>query len=414
MSSNDKISSCLTAYRRKVQLIRYYVLSRVANQWVSYSRKAVDRLVLWPPFDDLKDMEELKGLQLYISHYLGQLEIYVDYYVQCDGLLVRHTCDTSGGYIGIEGVVDLASAKRSQQLARYCVVWKMHRKVRLISVRPQYYYVGRQEGHFFTNEWIRLTSDVYHSQRTLPERKVCFPKLSVETCAVLGTGPSLEDFMTESEHWDIWIAANFLVCDEVISHLGTPFAICVADSKLFSPLSSVQPLWSRVFEFLRETQSLFITTYDFAAYIELNFPEDLKTRCYFVKTLGHDTLNFRTNFDLRNMQITPYGNVLIDIMLPVATAVSKSIMLYGCDGVPPGGQGNFPKYSSLKSYDEAQAKESEGIITQGWYDAYFSRHSQYTRHVVDECQKAGSKISLRRPSWNRGLCDLPVLGDILT
>lgn len=397
----------LAAYHWKMRLLRYYVVRRLASVW-THSRSRTDRIYVWPPFDERMDAEKLSSFQINIHHYLRNLDVSVEYYLGTrNGLrrcLLRAPFDET-----VQGEsTDEMTIKQNLQRARYCVLWPMSDKPRAISLRPYLYMVAEGPGRHGSTEWLRLTSDIYRSRIPLPRRTVPFPKYPVNSCAVLGTGPSLDDFEPESDKWDAWIGANFLVCDERIRRSGRPFAICLLDPDLFSPLDSMRPLWTHTFALLRETPAVLITALDYAAFIELNFPDDVRRKCHYVKTLGHDTSRIWTSFNLPKMTITPYGNVLTDLMLPVATSISRSITLYGCDGIPPGQKGSLPKSTQLQKYDDAQFKEMDGRYDQVFYDHYFDRLSFYIRYVVDECMRQGVNITLRRPSWNAGLQGLRV------
>jgi hypothetical protein len=190
--------------------------------------------------------------------------------------------------------------------------------------------------------------------------------------------------------------------------MGNPFAFCIIDPYYFIPGQSLQVLWQNVFELLRTTPAVFVSTLDFAGYIELNFPEDIIQKCFYVRTLGRNTWRTKTSFSLPELTVTPYGNVLTDVMLPLATSISRHVVLYGCDGVPPGAT-SFPKAENVQKSEDVQSQECDAVHDEVQYRTYLDTFSAYTKFVVGECKNHGVDIELRCPSWNPGLSDLRVV-----
>jgi len=222
----------------------------------------------------------------------------------------------------------------------------------------------------------------------------------------LGSGPSVGHFIAESDRVDGWIGTNYLVCDERIRGLERPIAYCIADPECFAPSVQCGQLRDHLIKFLRDTSAVLFTFAAYAPFIELNFPEEIKAKCHYVKTLGFDTYRFNTRFRADHLTVTVYGNVLTDLMLPLATCVSRKIVLYGCDGMPPG-TARFPKYSAMAKYDEAHLEES--LESADSFSEYVDKFGRHTEYVVEECMKQGAEIVLRCPSWNAGLRNLPVM-----
>lgn len=306
---------------------------------------------------------------------------------------------------------DEATVHAELKQARYQVHWRYKIRPRASSLRREIYLVtNTADGHLGSRDWLRLASDIYLSGRSLPERVRSSPP-NVAACAVLGSGPSLDRFIAESHCCDGWIGANFVICDERIRGIGKPIAYCLADPECFAPAEQFTLLRERLLELLRDTSAVLFTFTTFAPFIELNFPEEIKAKCHYVKRLGLDTYRFNTCFSVDGLSVTGYGNVLTDLMLPVATCLSRTIILYGCDGMPPGAT-RLPKSLKLDKFDLDYIAANPESLTR--YAKYVERFSKYTAYVVRECVSYGAKIILRCPSWNTGLSRLPVLAEIPT
>lgn len=406
MSSNALLDVSLLAWKRKLALLRYWVLRRVGSLRALF-RPASECIYVWPPFDD-GERTELEQLRLKLVHYLKNVDIEVFYFQRNQDSLLRCQYSPRKSNVLDRRVTADAVASREMARARYCLLWRHEGRPRGGSLTPERYYVSESPLCAGVTDWHRLVSDIYFSRYPLPQRTVRFPESPVDSCAVLGTGPSLDHFFSESNHFGAWIGANGLGFDERIQRIRNPFAFCIIDPYYFIPSPSVQALWQNVFELIRTTPAVFVTTLDFAGYIELNFPQDITQKCFYVRTLGRNTWRTKTNFSLRRLTVTPYGNVLTDVMLPLATSISRHLVLYGCDGVPPGAS-TFPKAGTVQKCEDVQTQECDAVHNEVQYRAYLDTFSAYTKFVVEECKNQGVDIELRCPSWNPGLSDLPVV-----
>lgn len=412
MREVDSMQAYLAAHQRKMRLLLYYLVRRLASVYM-YSRRESDRIYVWPPFDDFTEKEQLFHLHKNLHHFLGNVSISVEYYLRSSSGLKKCLLNLPSHSTVLEEFIAEPTVRRNLREARYCLIWRRDGRAHRTSTTPYLYVIENSPENSGVNEWIRLVTDVYRSRVSIPKRIVPFPDYPVKSCAVLGSGPSAEDFEAESDQWDAWIGANSVICNEKIRHSGKPFALCLLDPLYFAPLSSMDAFWQNAFDLLRETPAVLITTLDYAAFIELNFPDEIKKKCHYVKTVGHDTPNFLTRDNLQDLIITPYGNVLNDLMLPVAASISRSIMLYGCDGQAPGEEsGYLPKAASLQSHETAVWEEvGSGFHDTRTYKQYLSSQNLFTRYLVSDCIRKGVKIALRRPSWNTGLQGLPVLDE---
>lgn len=396
-----------TAKARQFSLARFYLVRCLASLYLP-TKTVKDRICVWPPYNEDLDADDLSTLLANAKHYLNGLHAPLELFLQRkDGLVL---CSSQPPYASVVRHQSIApeAAQKGLARARFSVFWQMGDMRWGSSYRPYIYNIERGAGRYDVNEWLRLTKDLYFERYTLQKNRVLFPQYPVNSCAVLGTGPSYEHFLDESHLFDAWIGANSIVCDERVRRLGHPFAVCMLDPYLFAPLDSMRPTIEGMFALLRETPAVLITVNDFAPFIELNFPEDVKRKCHYLSTMGHDGITIGLSDDLRNLMVTPYGNVLTDLMLPVAAAISRKIVVYGCDGKKPGPGCFFEKGETILKVDNTQNEDLASVIDHGTYDNYIYMHNIFTRYVVDQCLGMGRDITLRRHSWNAGLKHLTV------
>jgi len=393
----------MSVVKLKASLARYRAI-RGLSSLLLLGRPTSDRVYLWPPFGP-EDGGELNESRQSCLHYLHNLDIVVCYFRRDQDGLTRHLFDVAHDTNMETGRTDQRSMEVELKRAKYCAVWKYGTRPRAQSLTPHLYIVVNTEGgHFGSQDWLRLVSNLYRTRFPLKARRVEFPT-ELGSCAILGSGPSVERFVEERGQWDGWIGANFLVCDERIWQGCNPIAICLADPMCFSPLPAFHAMRTRLFQRVLSTHAALVTFNEYAPFIELNFPENIKRRCHYVQSLGQDSYRLTTRFRAKDLTVTRYGNVLTDLMLPLAASLSRKITLYGCDGMPPGAM-RMPKSASMDEYDIAILEKFPKLLE--GFQAYIDNVSVYTGFVVDECRTHGLEITLRCRSWNSGLSSLPV------
>jgi hypothetical protein len=131
-------------------------------------------------------------------------------------------------------------------------------------------------------------------------------------------------------------------------------------------------------------------------------------RAVFLKAMGRDVMPWLSSRNGPIPLIEPYGNVLTDIMLPLAAHLSNHVTLYGCDGRPPAQAGSFPKHGALASLDRVFEAQINATRTCDPYDAEVAKFYRATRYAVSACKRRGAQLFLRVPSYNYGLADLPL------
>lgn len=396
------------AARHKLRLLRYGVVSRLARA-LARRRPQSSRILLWPEFDLPGDAEPLRHALLHARHYLRGTALGVEYFVRVDGRL--HACEGplegSPLPLGPEVPGGLVPPLRS---ARFVARWRQPPRPKATSLQPHEYVIADAKDHCEAREWLRLVADARAAERAGPPAPARLPPFPVRSCAVLGSGPSLALFAAERDRYDACIAMNSAVLDPAVLGGGNVFAACALDPDYFSPHDSVKPFWDAVFALVRTTPAIFVTSLPFAPFIELHFPEDVRLKCHYVRTIGEVTLAWRTRFDLRRPVVASYGNVLTDLALPLAASISKEVTIYGCDGRAPGRAGaSFEKHPGIERYDRQFEQERPGKYGPALLDRQLVRFYEATRVVADECRGNGVSLRVRVPSHNLGLVHLPTV-----
>lgn len=407
----NTLRAWVAAYLLKAQLIRYNLLHKLTSH-LSLMRSYQASAVIWPVFNEATDQEHLHSLAQRVEYYLHGTTVGAEYFVRSGSKVNRVVYDQSRNQWQHAAMVSDTDAMRRHDSARYLLVWKTATKTPGASIFPYRYVVEEGPGKHAVNEWLRLITDTYRGsdKGTQLNSSIQGTRL-FNTCAVLGSGPSLELFYSEFERWDTWVAAASIVGDDRIFSCGRPFALCFIDPYYLTANESLQTLLRRIILFIRQTSSLLITTLGFRAFIETHLPVDIQSNCKYIRTLGHHGFCPKPKLDINNLYVTPYGNVLTDLLLPVGASISKTLVLYGCDGRPNGMTGNFPKAAALQDSEQAIIQDLSNTFTADYYDPYIERNALYTYHAVRECMGRGVKMMLRCPTWNQGLQDLPVLGN---
>jgi hypothetical protein len=400
--------SHVAAYRRQAALWRYWKVLRVMYAVRGLRRRTGD-IVCWPPFDLTVHGDDHQAFLGRLRHYLAGLDVEVRYFARGASSrlseYVLRSPDFAPEEIGLTGP---RQAREKAHRTRFRAEWSCGGRAHGVSLQPSRYVVAEGPQCHGATEWMRLVNDLYVARSTLPSPGFAEAAIRRESLAVLGTGPSVDLFVAEAGRYSAWIGANYVACDPAIRTAGRPFAVCAIDPYCFAPLDANLSLWDGVFRLVRQSDAFFVTTLAHAAFVELHFPADVRRRCRYLRVIGQPPSGAGGGKPGGELVARPYGNVLTDLMLPLAGWMSRSIVLYGCDGAPPGRLANFPKSTRYQRYDDDQVRGLGETFTTEFFRGYHERNGLYTRYVVDALAGKGVAVRLRSPSWNRGLAHLPV------
>lgn len=377
-----------------------------ASMQLSKTVTVVPIIRIWPPFREADDVLELQTLLQYIDFYIGPLCPPIEYFTWNIQNAGQTICRHNGDDKKVIDQIDYKHAERLCQAARYRLIWRVGKISRLF-LRPFDYLVN--EGNLLnaTNEWVRLVNNVFQANGFKQPTWFSPPVDQFESCAVLGTGPSSELFRGETDRFNTWIGANSMVLDKELWRKCAPFGICMLDPDLFTPLPYSRELMKSLFCLLKETGSYLLTTAEFAPLLYHLLPKCVQKQCAYVRSFGLNGFILRWSPRHARMLVPRFGNVLCDLMLPIASVISKNIVIYGCDGIPENKTGaNFPKSPRFQALDQCILDELKHTQTKTFYKKEIPRIYLHTRYVINRCFRNTGKILLRRHSFNQGLSHL--------
>jgi hypothetical protein len=389
--------------------LRTRSLLRLASMQLIKTSTVVPVLRIWPPFHEPDDVPELQTLFQYIDFYLGPFCPPIEYFTWNKGnsgqTVWRHNGDNNQ-------TIDQVQCTEAQHLchaARYRVFWRAG-QFRRVFLRPFEYVVDDKAKVDTAYEWLRLVNNICANNGAGKPNWFAPPAEHFESCAVVGTGPSSELFRRETDRFKIWIGANSMVLDKELWTKCAPFAICMLDPYLFTPLPYSREIVKSLLCLLNESRSYLLTTAEFAPLLNHLLPTCVQKQCVYVRSIGPDGFRLRLRAHKDKLVVPRFGNVLCDLMLPIASVISKRIVLYGCDGTPDDkSSDNFPKSERFKGMEQSMVSEITRSYSKSFYKREIARIYLHTRYVINACAKNQTAIILRKSSWNKGLSPLPSL-----
>ena len=412
-TSQEKLGAArAVALCRKWRMHRAWLLSRLVRMVTAWKRSS-PLPVLWPTFLLPEQAEGLATVLDRASHYLEGTGARLEYFTDGRDGLRRHTVELATLNEQIRPASPL-EAKNASLSARYLLAWAESKPPRMISLRPHLYTVAEIQNHYPGLEWARLLWDLTapHASRAPMPRKV--PTTPRARVALLGSGPSLEIYKRNVNKFDGFIALNYVACDDEIGKTGVPLAIVALDPWYFEPSAMGSDFWLKTMEVVRDTAAIFVTAYRFEPYLSRHFPAAFLEKCHFVRTPGLETLGLFLEHDLSGMTVPHFGNVLLDLGLPIAAAMSRRISIFGCDGRDPALSGlNFQKAPGQDAH-EAEMVEAHPVHPSGTFiDGQIESFYEMTRVVVADCLRRRIRISICSHSFNSGLAGLPLDEDLI-
>lgn len=296
--------------------------------WILARGPKVPIIRIWPPFQLPEDESELEKTVYQARYYLYNSQLSIEFYVKQPSQstsTVRKICLVMGDRIAQKEVTSPSNLPKAQ----YYVWWRVH-KVKRLFLRPLDFLVDEKTGIHTINEWVRLVEKTSRNHTPGQGSEFTSPAQRINSCAILGTGPSMGAFAGEASQYDGWIGANGVVFYEDLWKKHPPYAVCMIDPYFFGPSSAFVCMRSQLTNMLRETNAILITALQFAPIVQHLFPKDILNKCRYVKCVGNDCYTASWGRPGKPLRIVQYGNVLTDLMLPIAASMSRKITLYGC------------------------------------------------------------------------------------
>jgi len=401
-------------YDLKARIYSNYYFGRQSISWIACSlgRRIISlerrlRVIrIWPPAIGSEEEGTVSEVSKKLVFYLGSFRPQIEYVRSSIAGLEIVRLDSFGSVSAVE--IRDSELQHFKAGAEYRVLWKVGR-VRRLPFRLRDYIVDESKEVAVVNEYIRLAGDVICPNGPPKTSEFMPSPVRFGSCAVLGTGPSSEFFINEAGSFDVWIGANAIVLDEELWRKKPPYAICMMDPYIFSPIKSLENVRSMLAKILGETGAIFLTTVELFPMVVRHFNSEVTRKCFFIRSTPTDGGLTQWGRSGRTLNIPRFGNVLCDMMLPVASTISNAITLYGCDGRPPTNAGFFPQANRFVKHEKSLGMELAQHYPSAFFINEFSRIDLHTRYIVTRCMRMGAKMKIRMSSWNKGLALLTIV-----
>jgi hypothetical protein len=259
--------------------------------------------------------------------------------------------------------------------------------------------------------YLSYTSE--HGYRRLREAlssvPVPDPRTSVETLLqrrveggtvlVLGTGPSATELDDATiARADVRITCNSAVRNDGLIERLQPSAICFADPVFhFGPSTYAAAFRKDMLRAAESTGALLVIPANFLQLL-LGHHAELQDRVVGLALEG-DAWDWPTP---DRPEVKPSGNVLTEMMMPVALALADTVLIAGCDGRQPH-ESYFWKHNPAVQYDPAlmgAVFEAHPSFFQGRsYADYYEEHCRQLEDFCASAERRGKAVEGVTPSY---------------
>jgi FkbM family methyltransferase len=220
---------------------------------------------------------------------------------------------------------------------------------------------------------------------------------------VLGTGPNLEQAAGRDFSDGDCIIANSIIKNRPLMKRLDPIAVCACDPIFHAGVS----LYAAEFrETLIEAMDDFPRMFFFAPHRDekiylLNLPQRLHDRLIF--TPIDTSPGVKWNFDLRrDFYLVPEGNVLTQMMLPIAAAFHEKISIIGCDGRPLSQNTYFWSHHKSSQFNDQMQNIQEvhpAFFKLRDYDDHYAEHCADVARIIGNLEEAGKRVECLTDSY---------------
>jgi hypothetical protein len=217
------------------------------------------------------------------------------------------------------------------------------------------------------------------------------------TAFVLGTGPSAGLVNAEDVTADVRIICNSAVRNHRLVERLRPTAITFSDPVFhFGPSRYAAAFRSDVLRALELCDALVVVPEAYASLLAAHCPS-IVDRLVALRLGG--PLHVPTQSDPRVCQT---GNVLTQLMLPVAFALADRVEVAGCDGRRPT-EKYFWQHSPVTQYDDELMRTvfdaHPAFFRHRSYTDYYERHCVQTEELIRLGEGIGKSVRGVAPSW---------------
>jgi hypothetical protein len=210
-------------------------------------------------------------------------------------------------------------------------------------------------GNYTKVQWTVLTNEerrdlLDESHQKLAKRIAEVRETGVQTAAVFGTGPSLDQAFEFDFSDTFTVACNTIInSPELLEHVKPAF-LCAGDVVSHFGVSTYAAKFREdLVHFLRNSDCIFFTTSDFG-FLMLSKHPDLRDSIIMCQQTANGPI-----VDLLETFALPKLDSTLNIhMLPLASTVADTVFILGCDGKDPDPEKNedFWNHSQLAQYHD--------------------------------------------------------------
>jgi len=224
----------------------------------------------------------------------------------------------------------------------------------------------------------------------------------------LATGPSAEAIDRSEFEADLRITCNSAIRDRSLLEEMRPNLIAFSDPVFhFGPsryASQFRRDLKRVFE---SSDAIFVTSSYFVAPLLIAMPEIADRLAVFTLTSGIDWA--WPNQPETKLRST--GNVLTNLMLPIACALANEVRIGGCDGRNPN-ENYFWRHNPARQYDDdlmgSAFRSNPGFFKYRVYKDYYATHCAELENLISNAEAEGRRIYTVTPSFIPALAERAV------
>ena len=260
---------------------------------------------------------------------------------------------------------------------------------------------ARMEGSFYL--WAGLNS-FCDREKLIEENRQRFSEFlnsvpSRQRAYVFGTGPSLSNFAATHDFSDgHTIVSNSMVINHQLLKRLQPTAIIAADPIFHAGVSQYAAAFrADLTRALSDHDCYFITSLRDYRIFHSSLPSNLHHKIIGVPFDSESAFN--PNLAER-FYVKPLANILTLLMLPVAGALSKEIMIAGCDGRPLAEDKYF--WGHDKAVQINDKMENIQQVHPGFfniaYNDYYNEHCENVGIALQALERQGCAVSSLTPS----------------
>lgn len=246
--------------------------------------------------------------------------------------------------------------------------------------------------------WDYTTGEETRILRDLSARRIsAFRSWAEGPAAVFGTGPGLDLFDSRDlGKYRTRVGCNSMVLSDEVLNRTRPNVLCFGDPVFhFGFSDQAKAFRNGLLAYVEQADPWIFMPLDFGGWVDELTRENERVVPLNMKRRGPFNVPTEENVYLRRT-----GNVMTEIMVPVAASVGSEISIFGCDGRPPSADGFWSYGKGVhddRSYDTAVSAHPS-FFRDRRYLRYYNEHCHNLERLLAQLEGQGHSIVNRSPS----------------